>query len=216
MNSKTRRLTVSAIMIAVAAAISFVCNLIPFLNLPFGGTISIASMLPLILVSYMYGMKWGFLTGLAYSFVRMAIGYSTVSALFLPGDEQVAIWKALLICLLDYVLAYTAMGFGGAFRNKAKKSGALVCGSILALVIRYLVHIVSGAIFYGAWAEWFFGEAFFTDSIGTYVLNHFSGTSLSVLYSAVYNGCYMIPEIIISAIVAAAVSRIRTVKKFDI
>lgn len=216
MSQNVKRLSVSAVMIAISATISFICNLIPFLNPPFGGTITIASMLPLIVLSYMYGPVWGFGTGFVYSLVRMAIGYTTVSALFLPGDNQVAVWKALLICFMDYVLAYTVMGLGGIFRNIKKKVSALVWGSFVAISVRYLIHIISGAVFYGEWAEWFFSDEFLTESIGKYLLNHLSGPSLSLVYSAIYNGIYMIPEIIITMTMALAVSRIKNIKKYEI
>ena len=54
-----KRITVSAIMIAISAVIYIVCGFIPFLNFSFGGTITIASLLPIIIISYMYGVKWG-------------------------------------------------------------------------------------------------------------------------------------------------------------
>ena len=54
--SKTKKLLTSAMMIAIATVLAVVCQLVPFLNLPFGGGFTIASMLPIVLVSYMYGI----------------------------------------------------------------------------------------------------------------------------------------------------------------
>ena len=70
------------------------------------------------------------------------------------------------------------------------------------MLLRYLVHIVSGAIFYGAYAEWFFTQEGFY-SIGEKILGTFSGSSLAIAYSIFYNGLYMVPEIIITTVVAA-------------
>lgn len=205
--SSTRRLTESALMIAIAAVIELISKLIG-LELPFGGTITIASMFPIILISYRHGVKWGLMTGFVYSLVQIVLGVKTVSAMFLPGDDQMILWQAICVCLLDYVLAYTVLGFGGIFRNVIKKPAlGLVLGTVLALLLRYLVHIVSGAIFYGAWAEWFFTQDGFP-AIGAKILEKFSGASLSIVYSIFYNGLYMLPEIVITTIVAAILGNV--------
>lgn len=198
----TVRLVESALLIAIAAVIELISKTLG-LELPFGGTITLASMFPIVLIAYKYGTKWGLLSGFTYSLVQMLLGAKTVSAMFLPGDDQMVIWQAICICLLDYVLAYTLLGLGGIFKGKFKKPAAeLALGAFVALLLRYLVHIVSGAIFYGAYAEWFFTQEGFY-SIGEKILGTFSGSSLAIVYSIFYNGLYMIPEIIITTVVAA-------------
>ena len=211
---RAEAITLSAIMIAFAIAISAICAVIPFLNLPFGGGFTIASMLPIILVAYMYGTKWGLLTAFVYSVMQMILGFNTVSAFFLPGDSQMLWWKAVLVILIDYVIAYTVLGLGGIFRKKFSPTKAIVLGSIFAISLRYIAHIISGAIFFGAWAEWFFTQDGFY-SWGQNILNSFSGGSLALVYSIIYNGTYMIPEIIITAIVACLVVRIPQIKMRD-
>ncbi len=216
MNTKTKRLTTSAIMIAIAISIALICGFMPFLNLPFGGGFTIASMLPIVLISYMYGIKWGLLTGLAYSFMQMLISFNTVQAFFLPNSDNYMgnVFSALAICLLDYVLAYTVLGLGGMFRNIIKnKTASIVLGVVLALSLRYIVHIISGYIFFGAWAEWFFSQDGFYGMFGSAVLNTFTGNGLAWFYSVFYNGLYMLPEIVITAIIAVPVSRIPYVSK---
>jgi thiamine transporter len=203
-------------MVALATVISFVCSLIPVppFNFPFGGGITIAGMLPVILVAYLYGTRWGLLTGFVYSLIQMLLGHSTVAGLFLPVEEGgMQVWAALLICFIDYILAYTVLGLGGLFRKKMTAGKALVLGCVVALAARYLCHIVSGAIFYGAWAEWFFTLDGIYNWIGRAVLETFRGGSLALLYSVVYNGCYMIPEMIITPIVAVLVLRIPVLRK---
>ena len=214
--ANVRRLTVSAMMVALSTVISFVCSLIPVppLNFPFGGGITIAGMLPVVLVAYMYGTRWGLLTGFVYSLIQMLLGHATVSSLFLPvEDGGMQLYAALLICFIDYILAYTLLGLGGLFRNKMTTGRALVLGCVVALGARYLCHIVSGAIFYGAWAEWFFTLEGIYELMGKAILDTFSGNSLAILYSVVYNGCYMIPEMIITPLAALVVLRIPPVKK---
>ena len=211
---KTQAITVSAVMIAFAVSISAICAVMPFLNLPFGGGFTIASMLPIIVVSYMYGTKWGLLTAFVYSIMQMLLGFNTVSAFFLPGDSQMVWWRAIIVCLIDYVIAYTVLGFGGVFRKRFGSKKASVLGSILATSLRYIAHIVSGAIFFGTWAEWFFTQDGFP-AWGETILNTFSGDALATVYSIIYNGTYMIPEIIITAVVACFVTRIPQIKMVD-
>ena len=208
---RTPALTVRAIMIAFSVSISAICAVMPFLNLPFGGGFTIASMLPIIIVAYMYGTKWGLLTAFTYSILQMLLGFNTVSAFFLPGDSQMIWWRAVLVILIDYVIAYSVLGLGGIFRNKVETKKALVLGSVYAIFLRYLAHIISGAIFFGTWAEWFFTQDGFP-AWGEKILEVFSGNSLSIVYSVIYNGTYMIPEIVITAIVAYFITRITQIK----
>lgn len=214
MQTKTKKLVTTAVMIALGTAIAVICDLIPFLNPPFGGTITICSMLPLVLVSWMYGVKWGIQAGTVYAVLQMLTGYSTVSGIFTPGEDGMWLIKAIVIVLIDYVLAYMAMSLGGIFRNKFKNTTSLVLGALVALSVRYILHIISGAIFYGSYAEWFFTDTIIADTaLASWVMSTFSGWSLALVYSIVYNGCYMIPEIIITMIGAAAVSKLPMVEK---
>ncbi|MBR2388488.1 MAG: energy-coupled thiamine transporter ThiT [Clostridia bacterium] len=217
--TNVKRLTTSAMMLAMATVLALVCAYIPFLNLPFGGGFTVASMLPIVLISYMYGVKWGFFVSFAYSCIQIIMDLllgkgSTIIALFTPSSEDyMGLWAAIAILFIDYLLAYTLLALGGVFRNKIKnKTLAIVLGVIVALSARYICHIVSGYIFYGAWAEWFFTQEGFY-SIGNLVLDVFDGKMLSLVYSIFYNGLFMIPEIIITAIVAAPVSAVSYIKK---
>ena len=123
------------------------------------------------------------------------------------------LWMALCVCFIDYILAYTALGLGGLFRKNMSCAEGLVLGCIDALGVRYLCHIVSGALFYGEWAEWFFTLEGIYELLGKSVLETFDGGALALLYSVVYNGCYMIPEIIITPLVSLLLLRIPSVRK---
>lgn len=211
---RVEALTLSAIMIAFSVSISAICAVMPFLNLPFGGGFTIASMLPIIVVAYMYGTKWGLLTAFVYSVMQMLLGFNTVSAFFLPGDSQMLWWRAVIVILIDYIIAYTVLGLGGIFRKRFSTTKALVLGSVFAISLRYIAHILSGAIFFGTWAEWFFSQDGFP-AWGEAILENFSGASLATVYSIIYNGTYMIPEMIITAVVACFVTRIPQIKMRD-
>ena len=209
MQTKTRRLTESAMLLAMAVVLELAAKmLIP--EQPFGGQITLVSMLPVVLISYRHGVKWGFVAAFAYALLEMAIGMKTVSAAFLPGyfGDGAMIFKALLMCLLDYLLAFTTLGLGGIFRNRIKKpSIGLLCGSLVALGARYVAHIASGYILFSGWAEWFFTQEGFP-GWGAELVASLSPNALGFVYSAVYNGMYMIPEMVITAVAALLLGRI--------
>ena len=206
---KTKRLTESAMMIAIAVVLELVGKMV-FPPMPFGGQLTLVSMLPIVLVSYRHGVRWGLTTGLCYSLVQMALGAGTVTAAFQPGyfGDGTMLGRAILMCLLDYVLAYTALGLGGCFRNLMKSKGAaLAAGSVVALGARYVTHILSGYLLFGGWAEWFFTQEGFP-GWGAALVEALSPQALGWIYSIVYNGMYMIPEMILTAAAAFLVARI--------
>ena len=207
MTNKTRRLTESAMLLAVAIVLELISKaVIP--PMPFGGQLTIVCMLPVVLISYRHGVRWGLVCGFTYSLIQMALGAGTVTAAFQPGyfGDGTMILNALIMCILDYVLAYTLLGLGGCFRGHTRDSG-LVPGSILALGCRYLSHVLSGWILFSGWAEWFFTQEGFP-GWGASLVENLGPVSLGLVYSLVYNGMYMIPEMILTAIAAGMLSRV--------
>lgn len=209
MRTKTKQLTESAMLIAIAVVLELVGKMV-FPPMPFGGQLTLVSMLPIVLVSYRHGVKWGLVTGLAYGLVQMALGAGTVTAAFQPGyfGDGTMIGNAVLMCLMDYILAYTALGLGGCFRNRIQRPGtALMLGSLVALGGRYLAHILSGYILFAGWAEWFFTQDGFP-AWGAALVGNLSANALGWVYSIVYNGMYMLPEMILTAVAAMLLGRI--------
>ena len=205
---KTKRLTESAMLIALAVVLELAGKaIIP--PMPFGGQLTLVSMLPIVLISYRHGVKWGLVSGFAYSLVQMARGAGTVTAAFQPGyfGDGVMLLNALIMCGLDYVLAYTLLGLGGIFRDRLQPAGAMFCGSLTALCARYGAHILSGYILFAGWAEWFFTQEGFP-AWGADLVASLSPTALGWVYSVVYNGMYMVPEIILTATAAVLVARV--------
>ena len=209
MQSITRRLTESAMLLSVAIVLELISKMfIP--EQPFGGQITFAAMLPVILISYRYGMKWGFLASFTYALIEMVIGGKTVAAAFQPGffGDGTMIGNAIIMCALDYLVAYTLLGLGGIFRNRVEKPGkALMLGSIVAIGARYVSHVASGYILFSGWAEWFFTQDGFP-AFGAKLVESLSPTALGIVYSVVYNGMYMVPEILLTATVALILGRI--------
>ena len=168
--SNSRRLTEAAIMIAIATILS----ILKLASLPYGGSVTIASMLPIIIIGYRHGVRWGLLSGLAYGVIQQLLDVNTLS--------YATSWKAAVaIILLDYIVAFMVAGLGGVFRNKLKQPIALLWGAILISVLRYACHVISGAT---VWAG----------------LSIPSKAALA--YSLSYNATYMVPEAIVTALIA--------------
>lgn len=209
--SKTHRMVESAIMIALSAILSFIV----IFRFPFGGSITLCSMLPLIIISYRYGVKWGMITGFAFSLIQalqgVAEGTFSAAAMgvengiyqggFFQGSQIFAVFGILM---LDYVVAFTVLGLGGAFRGKfnGNTTKEIICGTFVAGAARYITHVISGAIFFGIWGEWFFAQDTFF-AWGKTLIEIFPGKSLYVIYSLIYNGFFMAPEILITVISGA-------------
>ena len=214
MQNKTKRLTESAMLLAVAIVLELVSKMfIP--EQPFGGQITLVSMLPVVLISYRHGLRWGFVASFAYALLEMALGARVVGAAFLPGyfGDGAMIGRAVLMCLLDYILAFTVLGLGGVFRNRIRKPGlSLMAGSLAALSARFLCHILSGYILFAGYAEWYFTQEGFP-AWGTSLTQNLSPTALGWVYSIVYNGMYMVPEIIFTALAALLMAKVPQIVK---
>ena len=214
MNQKTKRLTESAMLLAVAIVLELVSKMfIP--EMPFGGQVTLVSMLPVVLISYRHGVKWGLVAGFTYALLEMALGAKTVAAAFQPGyfGDGIMLLNAFIMCALDYLVAFTLLGLGGIFRDRFEKPGtALLAGSAVALFARYLAHIASGYILFAGWAEWFFTQDGFP-AWGAALVESLSPEALGLTYSVVYNGFYMVPEIILTMFASVLLARIPGIVK---
>ena len=208
MSKKTKRLTESAMLLSLALVLEVVSKMfIP--PMAFGGQVTLVSMLPVVLIAYRHGVRWGMVCGFGFALMEMALGGGTVSAAFQPGyfGDGAMLGRALLMVLLDYVLAFTLLGLGGCLRHLIHRPGpALMAGSVVALSARYCAHVLSGFILFGGWAEWFFTQEGFP-AWGAALVTALSPSVLALVYSIVYNGMYMVPEIILTALVSLLISR---------
>jgi len=107
----TKRLTESAVLLALTLILSY----LKLLDLPYGGSITLCSMLPPILIAYRFGLVWGFGVGFANGILQLLMGLNTLSYATSPT-------AAVAIILLDYIIAFSVSGFGGIFKNIFKKS----------------------------------------------------------------------------------------------
>ncbi len=209
MQNKTKKLTESAMLLALAIVLELVAKMfIP--PQPFGGQITLVSMLPVVLISYRHGVSWGLVSGFCYALLEMVLGAGTVIAAFQPGyfGDGVLILNAITMCVLDYLVAFTVLGIGGCFRNRIQDNGlALMAGSVAALGARYLAHIGSGYILFSGYAEWFFTQEGFP-TWGPMLVEKLSPQLLAITYSVVYNGMFMIPELFLTTYAALLIAKI--------
>lgn len=173
----TKKLTTSAIMIALATVLAWVSKIIPAPWLQ-GGSITFASMVPIILVSLMFGLKWGLLSGVVYAVIQMMTG--------VPAPPTQNFGYYVLVVLLDYVVAFGVLGLASAFYKLCgKKAWAIPVSGAIVTTLRFVCHILSGVLIWGVYAD--------------------EGQSVWA-YSLIYNGGYMVPEIIITTVVLALLS----------
>ncbi|MCH5303298.1 MAG: energy-coupled thiamine transporter ThiT [Ruminococcus sp.] len=164
-------LTETAILIALATVLSMV----KLFDLPYGGSITAFSMVPIMVVAFRYGTKWGLLAGFVNSLIQLLLGANNLSYATSPA-------AAVAIIMFDYVLAFSFIGLAGVFSKVIKdKPISAVAGATLVCAIRYISHVISGCT---VWA-------------GISI-----PTTAALLYSLSYNATYMIPETIISVAVA--------------
>ncbi len=155
--SETKILAEGAVVVALTVILKDV--LPPIYRLPQGGSVSAAGMVPLLWFSLRRGVRSGIEAGAVYGLVNMALGGYIVDP---------------VQALLDYPLAFAAIGLAGLFTKHP------VVGVGVGISGRFLAHFVSGVWFFGIYAPEGMHPA---------------------LYSALYNGSYLLIEFIVSAII---------------
>ena len=142
---------------SLCIALSFILSYIRLYKMPQGGSITLASMLPLFMFAFAYGVGPGMLTGAAYGLLQFI---------------QDAYFVHPIELLLDYPLAFAMLGLCGLAPQISKRFG-MIGGILLGVLGRFICVFLSGVIFFGMYAP-----------EGQHVF----------VYSAVYNGLYLIPE----------------------
>lgn len=176
MSKTVRRLTESAIFVAIATVLSFLK-----IDLPFGGGVTIVSMLPLIIISHRWGWKWGVFTAFVYGVLQMIFGLDNVG-------YATTFLTAVGVILFDYVVAYTVIGLSGIFDKPCGQTRKSVCiGIAVTFFLRFVCHYITGVWIWGGWMP----ESFMNMTMTS-----------PWLYSFLYNGWYMLAELVITEIVA--------------
>ena len=146
--------------IVVVIALSTVLSYIKIYHLPQGGSVTAGSMVPLLWLSLRRGAKVGLLASIVYGIVQLSVEP------YIYHPAQV---------LLDYPIAFGALGLAGFFTNYA------ILGIAIGIFGRFVSHLLSGVIFFAEYAP--------------------PGMN-PIVYSAIYNGSYLIIEFAVSAVLA--------------
>ncbi len=173
------KLSVSAIFIALSTVLSMIKVYEP----PLGGGVTLFSMVPVVMISCMFGIKWGLSASFVYSLGQLFISFGEVCSWGLTPLTLLATFA------FDYLLAYFVLGISGVFSKKGY--AGYIWGTALALVLRFLCHFATGVFIFDIWCEW--------DNVW--------------IYSLLYNGGYMLPELIITVSGVALFFRMPQIKK---
>lgn len=157
--SKTRMIAEAGVAIAIAQVLSF----ITLFHMPQGGSIKAASLVPLMIFAYRWGGTRGIWAGVVYGVLHFLLGFKSSIH--------------YLSIILDYLLAYGAIGVCGYFKDNIT---GLVSGSIVAIALRWFTSVTSGAVVFASYAP--------------------QGQN-PWIYSMIYNASYMVPDGILNIIV---------------
>ena len=158
---------------SIMIALSTVLSLIKLAELPYGGSVTVASMLPIAIAVFRHGGKWGFACAAVNAFVQMLLGLNNFS--------YFTTWQSIVaLAIFDYVLAFAVFSLSGCFKKLVKNQAvAMLLGVLLASILRYGCHVISGAT---VWA----GLSIPSEA--------------ALIYSLSYNATYMIPETLVLAV----------------
>ena len=175
LDPRVLRLVESAVMLGLATALSMV----KIFQMPLGGSVTLCSMLPVLLIAYKYGFKWGIGTGLVYGIIQLLLDLGKALSW---GLTPTALAVSFFV---DYLLAFAMLGFAGVFGKGLKQ---YIAGMCTAVVLRFICHVISGVTAYASWLpkDWQ-GHLF--------------------LYSIAYNGSFLLPDFAICLAVAVMIYR---------
>lgn len=181
-NKKLLCLVECAMMVALAFGLSFV----KLWQMPLGGSVTLCSMLPIMLIGIKYGPVIGLGTGFVYSLTQLAQG-------FMEGDISYAAGEALVFIvamLFDYIVPFTVLGLAGILGKKNRWMP--IAGMSAAIGMRILCHYFTGVTIWSQWTP--------------------EGWS-AWIYSAAYNGGYLLPDLAITLAVAVMLLSIKEIRK---
>lgn len=177
---ETRALNEAGILVCVAVVLDLIFGSI--LPLPYGGHIGL-SMLPIFILAYRRGLKYGLLGGLAFGLISF-----TYKPYFLN----------FLQFTFDYVFAFGLLGIGAALPKNVTKVKRFVLIIVIGSLFRYISATIAGAAY---WAEYIPEEMqWFDNLLGTSIATNLTGNSLIYLGSMIYNGAYLIPSAILCVV----------------
>jgi len=189
-SQRIRILAECAVMTALAAVLS----MLKIYEAPLGGSVTLFSMVPIIMIALRHGTLYGLCTGFVYSVTQLILGLGNVA--YVPTAAGI-----ILCILFDYIIAFSLLGLAGIFEKTGMKPlVSIICGTLLVCILRYISHIISGAVVWyeitklGGWND-------YVQTVGMWT------------YSIVYNLQFMLPETVITLIAAPVCVRVSKMLK---
>lgn len=181
-NKKLLCLVECAVMVALAFGLSFV----KLWQMPLGGSVTLCSMLPILLIAVKHGPIVGLGTGFVYGLTQLAQGFIEGDIAYAAGELGVFI----VAMLFDYVVPYTVLGLGGIL-GKANR-WMPIAGMSVAVAMRFACHYITGVTIWAqyspvGWSSW--------------------------IYSAAYNGGYLLPDLAICLAAAILLLGAKEIRK---
>ena len=177
--TNTRAMVECALMIALGTVLAQ----IKVWQMPYGGSVTLVSSLPFILVSYRHGVKWGVMAGFTNGLLQIMTGW------YAPPAGT--IWAIIACVLLDYLLAFSCLGLASVASKYIKnKTAAVFTGVSTVMIMRFICSFLSGALLwssYQSYYEWAEGMSVW-------------------MYSFLYNSSYMGPELVLTAIAGCLIA----------
>lgn len=170
--NRTRYLVEAALMVAIATVLNEYTKFIP---MPLGGGVTICSMLPLVLLSFRFGWKRGAAGAFVFSLLQLMFGLDNVA-------YATSAAMTVGIVALDYLVPYTVIGLADLVPGK-RVEARYVAGIVLTFSLRLACHFITG---------WWIWDALWPNEFGL----------VAPLYSLVYNGAYMLGEMVLTSVVA--------------
>ncbi len=185
-NKKTTPMVTSAILMAMAFVLSFV----KIIDYPWGGSVTLFSMLPICLISIRFGLGWGLGTAFCYATLQLMQGLGEAMSWGLTVEA----WIGMI--LFDYLIAFTVLGLAGIFRQNGR--GGMVAGTAIAIGLRYISSVLSGAVVWKSIGELAFGWT----------------VENTWIYSLAYNALYMLPELVMTVAALLLISALPQMKRW--
>lgn len=180
MSTTPRNRIYTLVECGILIALSCVLSLFTIFEMPLGGSITPASMLPIMIIGIRHGNRWGLGSAFVYSLFQMLT--ALVKGNVFPYCQT---GGTLVICILfDYLVPFTILGLAGLFRNHALgkfRHFGVYLGMVAVVFLRFVCHFLTGITIWAQWAD---------------------GAAAVIAYSAAYNSTYLLPDLAICLVLS--------------
>ena len=207
--TETKKMIATINLLAMAIILDVLINAIPGLNLsmPFGGKFFGISMLPIVIIGLMFGLKYGLISGFIYAMYNFGVDYIVyIEALKATLEswtgETWGATKIFFLILFDYIIPFMAFGLAGLFKEGFKKKSRFIYAFITVSVVRLISATISGVILWSSSINYAVSQVEQGESSGNIATRLFSFVGNKVwLYSLGYNFIYILSTLVVTLVI---------------